>query len=184
MNRMQLICHPATPSPRVNSLVVALSLTGKGGLEIQFDCACAAGALFIPDARPAQAADELWRHTCCEVFVGEAGDAAYREYNFSPSGQWAMYGFSAYRLRDPAGLNPSAPAPRIRFASHAEGWTLQAQVDASAFPVAAGASLELGVAAVLEAAGGGLSYWALRHAAAQPDFHRRESFVQRLGGLA
>jgi len=181
MTRVQLIPHPATPLPQVNSLEVGLSADGDGGLTAEFDCRCAAGALRFPDARPAEAADGLWRHSCCELFAGAAGDAAYREYNFSPSGQWAMYGFSAYRERDASVLNP---APRIRFALNAQGWTLQARLAAPALPEAAAGQIELGLAAVLEAADGTLSYWALRHASAQPDFHRRETFVLRLGALA
>ncbi len=131
----------------------------------------------------AAAADELWRHTCCELFTGVAGDAAYREFNCSPSGQWAIYGFSAYRVRDKTALDPAPAAPRIRFALNAQGWTLQARLDELALPSAAAGQIELGVAAVLEAADGTLSYWALRHADVRPDFHRRDSFVLRLGGF-
>lgn len=178
MTRVQLIPHPATPMPQVSSLTVVLAATGDGGLTADFDCRCAAGALRLPQARPAAAADELWRHTCCELFAGVAGDAAYREYNCSPSGQWAMYGFSAYRVRDACALSP---APRINFCTHAQGWTLQARLDARALPGAAAAHIAIGVAVVLEAADGTLGYWALRHAAVRPDFHRRETFVLRLG---
>lgn len=170
--------------PQVNSLDVDLSLAGAGGLAAVFECRCRAEALRLPEARPAEAADELWRHTCCELFVAVVGDAAYREFNCSPSGQWAMYGFSDYRVRDSSRLKATMPAPVIRFASAAAGWTLQARLDAAALPGVAGEQIELGVAVVLEAADGNLSYWALRHAAARPDFHRRESFVLRLSDLA
>ena len=182
MNRMQLVCHPATPLPQVESLVVALSPAGDGGLAIEFDCRCGAGVLRMPEARPAVAADDLWRHTCCELFAGVAGDAAYREYNWSPSGQWAMYGFSAYRVRDASRPALTLPAPGITFTPDAGGWTLRARMDAAALPGAASGQIELGVAAVLEAADGSLSYWALRHAGTRPDFHRRETFVLRLSG--
>jgi hypothetical protein len=184
MTRVQLISHPATPMPQVDSLDVALSPAGDGGLAAVFECHCCAGALRLPDARPAGAADELWRHTCCELFIGVVGDVAYREFNWSPSGQWAMYGLSDYRVRDWSRLNVTAPAPGIRFVSGAAGWTLQARLDAAALPGLAHEQIELGVAVVLEAADGNLSYWALRHAATRPDFHRRESFVLRLSDLA
>ena len=49
-------------------------------------------------------ADDLWRTTCFELFVAGEG-TAYREYNFSPSGQWAAYDFDDYR----AGMR-NAPA--------------------------------------------------------------------------
>ncbi len=38
MTRMQLISHPATPLPQVNSLGVALSPSGDGRLAAVFDC--------------------------------------------------------------------------------------------------------------------------------------------------
>lgn len=181
MKHMQLVSHPATPLPQVESLGVALSPAGNGGLAIEFDCRCRAGVLRLPQARPA--ADDLWRHTCCELFAGVAGDAAYREYNWSPSGQWAMYGFSAYRVRDASTLNLTLPAPGIKFTADAGGWTLQARIDAAALPDAGVGQIELGVAAVLEAADGSLSYWTLRHAGARPDFHRRETFTLRLSSV-
>ena len=180
---MQLVAHPATPLPQVNSLGIDLALAGDGGLDARFDCQCGVGALRLPEARRSEAADELWRHTCCELFIGVAGDAAYREFNWSPSGQWAMYCFSAYRVRDRSMQDCAAPAPRIKFAAGAEGWTLQARLAAAALPRGAAAQIELGVAAVLEAADGRLSYWALRHAATRPDFHRRDTFVLRLADL-
>ena len=166
--------------PQVRSLDVAL--THAGGLTARFDCSHEAGALRLPEARAAEAAAGLWRHTCCELFIGVAGAAAYREFNFSPSGQWAMYSFSDYRMRDSSMPRPTLPVLRIAFASSPAAWTLEARLDAAALPAAA-AQIDLGVAVVLESAEGGLSYWALRHAAAQPDFHRRESFTLRLSDL-
>jgi hypothetical protein len=186
MTRMHLIAHPATPMPRVTSLGVALSRAGDGGLQVRFDCECEAGALRLPDARPAAAADALWRHTCCELFVGVAGAAAYREFNWSPSGQWAAYAFSEYRRRDSSTPDLNLPAPRIEFLPNPAGWTLAARLDAAALPGSPGdaSAIELGVAVVLEAADGGLRYWALRHAPARPDFHVRDTFVLRLGDVA
>ncbi len=183
MTRMQLLSHPATPMPQTNSLCVSLSLAGGDVLQAVFDCRCDPGVLRLPDARPAQAADELWRHTCCEVFAGVAGDPAYLEFNCSPSGQWARYAFSDYRVRDLSQTNSAMRAPRIDFAVDAKGWTLAARLDEAALSGVDAGRIELGVAVVLEAADGGLSYWALRHAAVQPDFHRRESFVLRLSDL-
>jgi hypothetical protein len=183
MSRMQLVPHPTTPLPQVESLAVSLSLAADGGLAARFDCRCRDGALRLPQARPPAAADELWRHTCCELFAGAAGAAAYREFNWSPSGQWAMYDFSAYRERAASRLDPTLSAAGIEFAQAAGGWTLGARLAAAALPEASGGPIELGVAAVLEAADGTLSYWALRHAAERPDFHRRETFVLRLSEL-
>ena len=46
--------------------------------------------------------------------------------------------------------------------------------------VAADQPLEVGIAAVIQSAGGGLTYWALTHPGAQADFHRRDSFQLEL----
>jgi hypothetical protein len=43
----------------------------------------------------------------------------------------------------------------------------------------AGLPLEISLTAVIEQVGQGVSYWALAHTGAEPDFHRRDSF--RLG---
>ena len=182
MTYLSLIAHPATPMPQIDSLRVALMPAGEGGLTARFDCRCRAGLLRLPESRPPEAADELWRHTCCELFVAAYGDAAYREFNCSPSGQWAMYGFSAYRVRDASAPNPGPP-PAITFAADARGWSLQARLAAAALPGAAAGRLEFGAAAVLEDMDGNLSYWAPRHAAARPDFHLRENFVLRMSEL-
>ena len=43
--------------------------------------------------------------------------------------------------------------------------------------VSAHQPLAVGIAAVIELAGGGLTYWALTHPGPQADFHRRDSFL-------
>ena len=54
-------------------------------------------ALRIPPPRAAARRDELWKHTCFEAFVAENAGDGYRELNFAPSGEWAMYSFTGYR---------------------------------------------------------------------------------------
>ena len=46
--------------------------------------------------------------------------------------------------------------------------------------VTADRPIEVGIAAVMQLAGGGLTYWALTHPGLQADFHRRESFLVEL----
>ena len=48
-----------------------------------------------------------------ELFVGSPTGAAYEEYNFSPSGEWAAYGFARYR-NGGAPLGCAAPAMERR----------------------------------------------------------------------
>lgn len=112
----------------------------------------------------------LWRHTCCEIFVRAEGEG-YREFNFSPSGDWAAYAFRAYRdggpLEDPS-LDPGIVVRRAE-----DRLELEATVPA-------GGGRAIGLSAVIEEAGGRLSYWALRHPAAQPDFHHPQAFALEL----
>jgi hypothetical protein len=58
----------------------------------------------------------LWRRSCFEAFIGHGGGPDYWEYNFSPSGAWAAYHFSAYREGMAPLLKGAAPTvkPRIR----------------------------------------------------------------------
>jgi hypothetical protein len=56
--------------------------------------------------------DELWKQTCFEAFVGSPAEESYFEFNFSPSTQWAAYGFDSYR----AGMRDvDIEAPTIHF---------------------------------------------------------------------
>ena len=128
---------------------------------------------------PAQAAperkDDLWKTTCFELFLGQAG-TTYQEFNFSPSGQWVAYGFKDYRERDTGFTSPDAP--KITMQALADGFQLEAELCPVLLP--AGKSLQLGLSTVIEAADGSKSYWALAHCAAQPDFHLRQSFALTL----
>lgn len=136
---------------------------------------CAApNALRLPAPRPPAFADGLWQHTCCELFVAVDAEK-YREFNFSPSGEWAVYDFADYRERiDSAVTVP----PQISLAHTNDAVELRVLIPAALLP--GGAALQVGLTAVLEAADGSKTYWALAHAAAQPDFHLRQSFALTL----
>ena len=119
-------------------------------------------------------ADELWRHTCVEVFVAGRGSHEYREFNFSPSGEWAAYAFTAYRagmtvLELPCG-------PTLCWQRTAAQLELSATLPAEALPADA-AGLRLALSAVIEEQSGTISHWALKHVARQADFHHPESFA-------
>ncbi len=143
-------------------------------------------ALIIPELQQPEAVDGLWQHTCFELFITGADEMAYREFNFSPSRQWAAYAFSDYRQRCPHG-NPLDQAPLIVTKSRCGGdvhcLQLEARLARSCLPPkAAGQPWQLGLTAVLEMRMSDhdrptLSYWALAHPSAQPDFHHRAGWV-------
>ena len=102
-----------------------------------------------------------------------AGDGpGYREFNFSPSGEWAVYAFRGYR--DSGELEVEL-APAIVVRRTMNRLELDAEISRDLLPQ--GRSLRLGLSAVVEDADGGLSYWALRHAPGKPDFHHPDAFA-------
>lgn len=171
--------HATGPATSARSVRLSARTLEDGSFAFAFRLEGEVSGLRIPAPRQPSAADDLWKHTCFEVFVGVPGETAYHEFNFSPSGQWAAYAFSAYRERDHA--TELRIAPQIVFQQSPDGLGLDAVLPPSALPACEpGASLPVGVSAVLETSDGGLSYWALHHAAPVPDFHIRESFAMAM----
>ena len=175
MSRWPLRPHPATPCAAVQRLEVSL-VREPDGWRLSYALAGALPALRLPHpSEHPSPADGLWRHTCFEAFVGTVGSARYREFNFSPSGDWAAYAFAAERQRDPAA--PTGPAPRIACTHDARTLRLTAWLPADALPAMGGV---LGLSAVVETTDGALSYWALVHPRAQTDFHHAAGWTARV----
>ena len=103
--------------------------------------------------------------------------AGYREFNFSPSGEWAAYTFRGYR--DGGELDIDM-APIIAVHRSVDRLELHAEIRPDCLPP--GRSLQLGLSAVVEDADGVLSYWALRHPPGKPDFHHADAFALQLPG--
>ena len=167
-----LNCHPASPSVAGWTLSVGVERAAGGDLCLNYRLAGAAQALSLPAPAVPAACDGLWQHSCCEAFVAAVDGTHYREFNFSPSGCWAVYDFSGYRQR--ADDVCAAGVPRIECRIESADVLLAARVPAALLPEAAAM---LGLSVICEALDGSKSYWALCHAAAQPDFHLAESFV-------
>jgi hypothetical protein len=125
--------------------------------------------------------DRLWEHLCFEAFLRRDGSAQYAELNFSPSSEWAMYSFSAYR----EGMKPLEPKvpPAIRVRRDEGALSLDAHIDLGPeMGMYAGHPLCLALSAVVEDNAGKMTYWALAHPPGKPDFHHRDGFVLRLQG--
>jgi len=165
---LSLHCHPAIP----NGLPLDLSVSVRvkpDGLRLVYTVSGDTAGLRIPLATAPGPADGLWQHTCFEAFVATEGDAAYREFNFSPSGQWAAYHFAGERERDTSPA-PDLPAPVMQLAITPTLLTLDVHLPHAALPSPA-RHLALALCAVIEEHDGRLSYWALQHPKARPDFH-------------
>jgi hypothetical protein len=177
MRRVRLLRHPSTPCLAVTGLHVRVSARCGGRVALTYTLAGSPGALSIPEPARPERVDGLWRHTCFEAFVMADGGPAYREFNFSPSGEWAAYAFRRYRDGGP--LEPM-PAPAIAVHVGNKALTLGVTLPRMALP--GPRALRVGLAAVIEEADGRISYWALHHPPGKPDFHHPGAFALELPG--
>lgn len=135
--------------------------------------------LRVPDESASRIGRELWKHTCCECFIALESDLAYHEFNLSFSREWAAYAFTNYREGAP--LVDETLDPRIVVRRFGDRLELDASIALDRLsPRHASSALVMGLSAVIEDTEGRLSYWALTHPAAKPDFHRRDAFALEL----
>jgi hypothetical protein len=155
------------------------SRTGAGELRLRYVVHGAIEGIRLAPADSVHRGDRLWEHTCAEAFVAVEGASGYVELNFSPAREWAAYVFTAYRKGAP--LAATSLEPRIVVRRERGAVELDVLVTlADLSPAYRDATLRIGLAMVVEATDGRLTYWALRHPKAQPDFHHADGFVLRL----
>jgi hypothetical protein len=171
-----LIAHPSTPNDAVRSLGVELRAEKPDILVFHYSLEADISRIRVPLCGAGGRADALWKHTCFEAFVAPANATAYHEFNFSPSLDWAIYRFSAYR----EGMSPAeiGQAPKILVHRGDGGLVLQSAVRLGALAELRDAPhLRIALAAVIEDENGRLSYWGLRHPPGKPDFHHPHGFA-------
>lgn len=173
---LTLVPHPASPVPDGVSVTVAVSCAEAGTWQLDYRLHDAHGVVRWPTAAPRMPSDGLWQHTCCEAFIAVPDSEAYVEFNASPAGQWACYRFSAYRSR--ADQGQPTWRPLIECAQDGDTTTVSVPIPPALIPARA---RELGISCVIETHAGAMSYWAIAHPSAQPDFHHRDSFALTLG---
>jgi hypothetical protein len=167
---LRLRVHPSERGPAGLSVSASLAPVGSDdgpGWLLRYRLDGDIDALAIPSPA-AGAADGIWRHTCLEAFVQDGDGPGYHEFNFSPSGQWAVYRFSGERQRLPGDTLPAA-GPAITTERAADSLVLQAWLPCALLPARPTA---IGLTAVIETLDGQISHWALHHPRAdRPDFH-------------
>jgi hypothetical protein len=98
-----LTAHPSTPNDAVRSLGVQLRSGRTRHSRVSYLLDADMSRVRVPLSGAGGRADALWKHTCFEAFVAAADAPGYHEFNFSPSLDWAIYRFSAYR----EGMSPA-----------------------------------------------------------------------------
>jgi hypothetical protein len=172
----RLTHHSQTPSQAVHGLEVSVYSMQPGAIDLTYVLGGNLDRLRIPVQLSPRRVDGLWQHTCFEAFVAVTGSAAYFEFNFSPSGEWAAYAFRDYR--DGGAINDDKLDPKIVVRKEAETLELTAVIRMGRLPaVHPDAILRLGLSAVIEDIDGQLSYWALKHPPGKPDFHHSDNFT-------
>lgn len=175
MHVQPLLCHRSTPTSAVAGIDVDVRRATNGRLQFRYALHGDLAHIALPAPAAAQHTDGLWRHTCFEAFISNDEGSDYLECNFSPSQAWAAYRFARYRTQMST-VVPRDP-PRITLQTQGDMLTLAAELRLDEF---AGDPLRIGLAAVIEETNRHISYWALRHPRAKPDFHHRAGFILRL----
>ncbi|MDR1424597.1 MAG: DOMON-like domain-containing protein [Azoarcus sp.] len=159
----------------LSDLLVTFSTQPDGNVRFEYALEGRLDALRLPSAsEPAPL--PLWEHTCFEAFLATPGAESYREFNFSPDGQWVVAAFSRYRELHRRLEEGSTPL--IETSRTADRLTLVVEVPPALLP--AGPVLRVGLSAVIEHHDGRLEYRAVRHPAAKPDFHHADGWVLQL----
>ena len=164
MQRLKLH-EESRPGPVTN--LTAEIRPNADGFDVRFFVQGDIAKLHIPQAAGSGRADDLWQTTCFEVFWHEVGAPGYREFNLSPSGQWAAYDFSDYRQKAGDAQVDNIAMSTSHSAANGTGEVqLHAQV---ASPLDYPAMI--GLTAVIELNDGTMQHWALEFADGKPDFH-------------
>jgi hypothetical protein len=171
---IDLRCHSAARSETVRAVEVRIRRSASAELQMTFRIDGDIRRIRVPPPAVPRIATQLWRHTCFEAFIAVEGQPAYHEFNFAPSGEWAVYAFSGYRNGGPLANEMMRPHIAVRTTDGRLELDALARLDglSANHPRA---SLRIGLSAVIEASDG-LSYWALRHPADKPDFHDAAGF--------
>ena len=172
---IDLRCHPSTCPETVRAIQVLVRRSASAELQMTFRLDGDIRRISIPSPSVPRIARQLWQHTCFEAFIAVEGQPAYHEFNFAPSGEWAVYAFCGYRNGGPLANEMMRPHTAVRSTGSRLELDTLIRLD-SLSAIHPHASLRIGLSAVIEASDG-LSYWALRHPADKADFHDADGFA-------
>lgn len=174
MQTHQLVAHPAHPPARVTGVEARVIGFDDTWLRVRWRVD-GAQALVVPPFSGRGRADELWRTTCFELFLRPKGGERYVELNLSPSERWSAYDFSSHR--DGMEDRPVSREPDCTMRIGSNFAIFDAAIPRGALP---SVPADANFAAVIEEQGGTVSYWAIAHPLAKPDFHDPACFAAEL----
>jgi hypothetical protein len=142
-------------------------------ISIRYEIRGNVASLQIPSSKQTpERLDGLWNHTCCEAFISKDGHNAYKELNFSPSGDWNVYSFTNYQ--EGHQLDSDLKILSQQFIVDTNKLSLVVAIDVG--QELERAQLNVGITTVLQLKDNSITYWAVSHEAERPDFHVRKSF--------
>ena len=170
--------HPQSPPSAVERIEAEVERAGAH-LSLRYLLVGDIGAIRLPPPASPARIDRLWEHTCFEAFIRASADPGYFELNLAPSGAWAAYRFSDYRMR--MAVADDVPAPRIETRAGRDRFELTAHVDLErSMGLLDHLPWHLALAVVVEEKSGARSHWALAHPPGDPDFHHEDCFALEL----
>lgn len=176
-------CHfqlrPFSPGAAPQGLQISGSVDRRPGtLLITYIMAGDLERIVLPEpALSVSRRHELWRRTCFEVFFGIPGQTAYWEGNFSPSGDWNIYRFTDYRQGMAEEQRSDRPLCRVV----TDKSRLESAGSMDIHDLCPDSEvLMAGIGCIVLEMSGRISYWAVDHCGAHPDFHDRRSFQLQL----
>lgn len=155
-----IVLHPDCAAGSINAIAASVEPTAQGCRAV-FVARGDVARIAIPARAVSGRFDNLWKTTCFEIFWCHDG-TSYREFNLSPSGQWACYDFDRFRegMRD-------APAEVVITCTASESeLRLEAEI-VSTLPLPATVALN----AIIKDADGENRFWALAFQPGAPEFH-------------
>ncbi len=186
-HHVPLVPHARESVGPVHALTASGALQASGILMVEFQLGGDLRAIrLVPSVCQPRRRDELWQHTCFELFARHRSGPRYCEFNFSACGDWAAYVFDSYRgTRRDAQQRPLEVSVlttalqqirvRARIDLHSAFGDGMADFDPEGW--------HLNCAAVIESAEGVLSHWAVSHPRPRPDFHDAAGFAICLNGV-
>ena len=122
----------------------------------------------------------LWESTCFEMFIKNAHDEQYLEFNVTSEYNWNVFNFphKGARIKEFQGISNIGISGEITKDSFCLNYSIP--LDKLPPKLWSTGNMKIGLSSVVETKEGDLSYWALSHPDKKPNFHHQESFTYDL----